>query len=68
MSPVRSVALDPQAGDRIRTAGGTVIAVVSVSRRGVHVRDSDGYPSTLTTRDWADRVRGGAVLLPPERL
>jgi hypothetical protein len=68
MSPVRSVALDPQAGDRIRTAGGTVIAVVSISRRGVHVRDPDGYPFTLTTRDWADRVRGGAVLLPLERL
>ena len=66
MRPARSVATDPVVGDPISTASGTTLRVVGVSPRGVTVRDADGYPHSLTAREWVKRVEAGAVLPPPE--
>ena len=66
MRPARSVATDPVIGDQISTASGTTLRVVGVSPREVTVRDADGYPHSLTAREWVKRVEAGAVLPPPE--
>lgn len=66
MSPARSVATDPVVGDQISTASGTTLRVVGVSPREVTVRDADGYPHTLTAREWVKRVEAGVVLPEPE--
>ena len=66
MSPARSVDTHPVVGDQISTASGATLRVVGVSPREVTIRDADGYPHTLTAREWAKRVEAGVVLASPE--